>query len=335
VLYYLRNSAFSGAFVTCDEPNHGQINIEYDSSHNQESDFDEEGCTELVRQALGVPNLAVKILDIRPWQMAALVADRMAFGRVFLAGDCAHITPPVGGLGGQAAIQDAADLAWKLALVVKGHAVPALLDSYEIERKPVARIAIARAIANYVERLLPDRQDLRIREEECGLLETAMGYRYRSDVIIFDEADDGAPVENPLCPTGAPGTRLAHVWLRRGEQTISSHDLIGRDFVLFAGSDGGDWIEAARRVGLRSTAPLLVCRLGYDVDDPEGLFLPRLGVSPEGALLVRPDGFICWRSRGRSPDAFATLEASFARARGEKIAEGSARHATTLAGAPA
>lgn len=334
-LYYLRNRAFSGAFVTCDEPNHGQINIEYDATRHQASDFDEERCRELVRQSLGVPDLAVKILDIRPWEMAALVADRMSFGRVFLAGDCAHITPPVGGLGGQTAIQDAADLAWKLALVVKGQAAPALLDSYEIERRPVARIAIARSIANYVERLLPDRQDLRIREDEYGLLETAMGYRYRSDVIVADEADDGAPVEDPLHPTGAPGTRLAHVWLRRGEDIISSHDLIGRDFMLFAGCDGDDWVEAAQRVGLRSGMPLGVCRLGFDVEDIEGLFLPRLGVSPEGALLVRPDGFICWRSRGTCPDALATLAANFARARGERIAGRFAHFDTTLVGASA
>ena len=334
VLYYLRNSAFSGAFVTCDEANHGQINIEYDSARDQESDFDEERCRELVRQSLGVPDLPVKILDIRPWRMAALIADRMSFGRVFLAGDCAHITPPVGGLGGQTAIQDGADLAWKLALVVKGDAAPALLDTYQIERRPVARIAIARAIANYVERLLPDRQELRIREDEYGLLETAMGYRYRSDAIIADEADDGAVVEDPLRPSGAPGTRLPHVWLRRGEETISSHDLIGRDFMLFVGEKGSDWIEAVRKIRASAKVSLGVCRLGFDVDDPEGLFLPRLGVSSEGVLLVRPDGYIAWRSRGRSADALATLEASFARARGEKRAEQrSACHETVLAGA--
>jgi hypothetical protein len=213
---------------------------------------------------------------------------------------------------------------------VKGHAAPTLLDTYQIERKPVARIAIARAFANYVERLLPDRQELRIREDEYGLLETAMGYRYRSDAIIFDEADDGAAIEDPLRPSGAPGTRLAHVWLRRGDETISSHDLIGRDFMLFTGPDGGDWIEAAERVGLRSDAPLDVCRLGFDVVDPDGLFLPRLGVSPEGALLVRPDGYIAWRSRGRSPDPLATLDASFARVRGFDTRQSSGSLKATL-----
>lgn len=335
VLYYLRNSALSGALVTCDEPNHAQINVEYDSSRDLASDFDDERCRGLIRQCLGVGDVAVKILDIRPWRMAALLADRMAFGRVFLAGDCAHVVPPVGGLGGQTAIQDAADLAWKLALVVKGQAASSLLDSYNVERRPVARIAIVRAIASYVERMRPDRQELRIREEECGLLESSMGYRYRSDAIIADEFDDGAPVEAPLRPSGAPGTRLAHVWLRRGEATISSHDLIGRDFMLFVGPAGDEWIEAAMRAERRSRTPLGVCRMGFDADDPEGLFLPRLGVSPEGALLVRPDGFICWRSRGGSPDALAALEASFARARGQKTAAGSARIETALAGASA
>ncbi|MGD9544595.1 MAG: methanobactin biosynthesis FAD monooxygenase MbnF [Methylocystis sp.] len=332
-LYYLRNAAFSGAFVTCDEPNHGQINIEYDSSRDQASDFDEERCRALVRQSLGVAELAVNILDIRPWRMAALLADRMSFGRVFLAGDCAHVTPPVGGLGGQTAIQDAADLAWKLALVVKGQAAPALFDSYGVERRPAARIAIARAIANYVERLLPDRQELRIRDDEYGLLETAMGYRYRSDAIISDAADDASAVEDPQRPTGAPGTRLAHVWLRRGEQTISSHDLIGRDFMLFIGPQGDDWVEAAQRLAQRAHAPLGVCRLGVDVDDPEALFLPRLGVSPEGALLVRPDGFICWRSPSRSADPLATLEKSFARVRGFAARETSALPSAALVGA--
>jgi len=334
-LYYLRNAGFSGAFVTCDEPNHGQINIEYDSSRDRESDFDEERCRALVRQSLGVPGLEAKILDIRPWRMAALLADRMSFGRVFLAGDCAHIIPPVGGLGGQTAIQDAADLAWKLALVVKGQAAPSLLDSYGLERRPAARIAIARAIANYVERLLPDRQELRIRKDEYGLLETAMGYRYRSNAIIADGVDDGAAVEDPLRPTGLPGTRLAHVWLRRGEEAVSSHDLIGRDFTLFVGEEGGDWIEAAQRVALLSQAPLGVCRLGHDVADPDGLFLPRLRVSHEGALLVRPDGYIAWRSRGRNADPFATLKAVFAGARGEKIEEGLRQNETALAGASA
>lgn len=333
VLYYLRNPAFSGSFVTCDDPNRGQINIEYDPARDHASDFVEERCRGLVRDVFGLPDLEVDILDIRPWEMSALIASRMSFGRVFLAGDCAHIMPPVGGLGGQTAIQDAADLAWKLALVIKGQAAPGLLDTYEPERKPVARIAIARQIANYVERLLPDREDLRIRGDEHDFLGTAIGYRYRSSAIVADDLDDGALTENPLEPSGAPGTRLAHVWLRRGEETVSSHEFVGRDFVLFAGADGADWIEAARRLALRSGAPLSCYRLSVDIVDPQGLFLPRLGVSPEGAILVRPDGYIAWRSRGSSADPVSTLEANFARVRGETMVAADMREKTALVAA--
>src|SRR5271154_3643558 len=94
-----------------------------------------------------------------PWEMSSLVAERMAEGRVFLAGDAAHTMPPTGGLGGQTAIQDAADLAWKIAAVRSGQAGPALLDTYAAERHPVAELTVARQTANYFERMRPDRAD--------------------------------------------------------------------------------------------------------------------------------------------------------------------------------
>ncbi len=260
--------------------------------------------------------------------MAALLADRMSFGRVFLAGDCAHITPPVGGLGGQTAIQDAADLAWKLALVVKGHAAPTLLDTYQIERRPVARIAIARAIANYVERLLPDRQELRIREDEYGLLETAMGYRYRSDAIIADEADDGAAVEDPLRPSGAPGTRLPHVWLRRGEETISSHDLIGRDFMLFAGPEGGDWIEAARNIRACAQSRRLASAASASTSTiPKGCFCRACAFRPKACFLCVPTATSPGVREAEAP-TLSRRSRRVLRAPEEKSAPSSARRVT-------
>lgn len=319
VLYYLRNPSFSGALVTCDDSNRFQLNVEFNPARDKASDFDEQRCVELVRDAVGISDLELKICDIWPWKMSALMADRMSFGRVFLAGDCAHVMPPVGGLGGQTAIQDAADLAWKLAMVIKGHAAPALLDSYEPERRPVARIAIARQIANYVERLLPERQELRIPGDEYDMLSTSIGYRYRSAAIITEADDDGSAVENPAHASGAPGTRLPHVWLERGEKRLSSHDLIGRNFVLFAGPEGKSWIEAAQEIA-NSSAPLCCYRLSVDVADPFGEFLSRLGLSSSGAVLVRPDGYIAWRSRESQQRALSLLEASFALVRGMSAA---------------
>ncbi|WP_330085089.1 methanobactin biosynthesis FAD monooxygenase MbnF [Methylocystis iwaonis] len=315
VLYYLRHPSFSGSIVTCDDPNLFQLNVEYNPAFDKASDFDLDRCAQFVRDAVGLSDLEFEIRDIWPWKMSALMADRMSFGRVLLAGDCAHVMPPVGGLGGQTAIQDAADLAWKLALVIKGHAAPTLVETYEPERRPVARIAIARQIANYVERLLPDRQELRIPADEYDMLSTSIGYRYRSSAIISEQDDSGKAVENPLEASGAPGTRLPHVWLVRGGERLSSHDLIGRHFVLFAGPEGKCWAEAAEEIS-KSDPPLSCYRLSSDIADPSDQFLSRLGLSSSGAALVRPDGYIAWRSREGQRQALSVLEGAFARVRG-------------------
>jgi putative polyketide hydroxylase len=313
VLYYLQNPSFTGAFVSCDDPDRGQLNIEYDPSRESVEDFDEARCEELVREALGVSELRVKVLDVMPWQMTALVASHMSKGRVYLAGDAAHIMPPVGGLGGQTAIQDAADLAWKLAYVINGRAGQGLLDTYETERLPVAHIAIARQIANYVERMQPLRADIRLPALEADYLGAAIGYRYRSRAIISDASDDGLATENPLHPSGSPGTRLAHSWLRKNGQITSTHDLVGRQFVLFVGPDGAAWMEAGQAIAQIAGAPLACYRLAVDLIDEAELFLSRGGLESDGAMLVRPDGFIAWRSRRLCADPIEVLDEAFTR----------------------
>lgn len=314
VLYYLQNPKFTGAFVSCDAPDQGQINVEYDPSRESASDFDATRCVGVVREALGMPDLDVNVLDVMAWEMSALLAERMSVGRVFLAGDAAHVMPPVGGLGGQTAIQDAADLAWKLAMVLQGHASPALLDTYEAERLPVARLTIARQIANYVERLRPDRAALRDPAAGTDYLSVAMGYRYRSGGIQAQTPDDGRPAEDPFHPTGRPGARIAHAPLQRAGRLISTHDLTGRGFVLLAGPDGAAWVAAARNVAERSGAPLAASRVGEDLIDATKTFLARTGLGPDGALLMRPDGFIAWRSQRAHADPATILEDALARA---------------------
>ncbi|TDX61360.1 methanobactin biosynthesis cassette protein MbnF [Methylosinus sp. sav-2] len=315
LLCYLRHRDFTGAFVSCDDPDRGQLNVEYDAARETVSDFDVERCKKLVRAALGQSDLDVQILNVLPWRMSALLAERMILGRVFLAGDAAHIMPPVGGLAGQTAIQDAADLAWKLAMVIKGEARPALLDTYDAERRPVAQLSIARATENYVERLRQDRSDLSDAFGRVNYLDAAMSYRYRSPAISLDEPDDGLPADDTLHPSGKPGSRLAHVPLVRNGAEISTHDLVGQGFVLLAGPSGSAWIEAARALSHGEDAPLRAFLIGVDVDDPTGAFLSRTGLGPSGALLVRPDGFIASRSVDGSADSEAILRRSLDRAR--------------------
>jgi putative polyketide hydroxylase len=320
LLCYLRNHNFTGAFVTCDDPHRGQLNIEYDPLCESTADFDVARCVDLVRSALGMPGLAVNVLEVLPWKMSALLADRMSCGRVFLAGDAAHIVPPVGGLGGQTAIQDAADLAWKLALVLQGHADPNLLATYDAERRPVAELTIARQTENYVERMHPERVDLRHASPLPDYLAVAMGYHYRSDAILDDATGIGPRAEGPSVPSGRPGTRLAHVPLLRDGVTISSLDLIAaRGFTLIAAPVARDWVMAAREIAEATRLPIDIVRIGHDVTDPDGSFLSKSGLAFDGALLVRPDGFIAWHSGTGTPDPTQVLNHVFGRVFGREI----------------
>lgn len=315
LLCYLRNREFTGAFVSCDDPNRGQLNVEYDPDRESPSDFGLARCEHVVRAALGQPELEVRILDVIPWRMSALLAERMKIGRVFLVGDAAHIMPPVGGLAGQAAIQDAADIAWKLAMAIHGQAGPTLLDTYEAERRPVAQLAIARATENYVERIRGDRAELSDARGRVNYLDVAMSYRYRSSAICLEEPDDGLPADDTLNPSGRPGSRLAHVALIRDGVRISTHDLVGQGLVLLAGPSGATWIAAARRAAEKAGgAPLTAFQIGVDLIEAEVSFLTRTAIGPGGALLVRPDGFIAWRSLDEQSDPVAALASAITRA---------------------
>ncbi|HEV3043699.1 MAG TPA: FAD-dependent monooxygenase [Roseiarcus sp.] len=305
-LYYLRNSKFNGAFIGSDDPRIGRVSVEYDLTRESAADYGEERCVDIVRSALGVEDLAVKVLDVMPWEMSSRLAETMARGRVFLAGDSVHTMPPTGGLGGQTAIQDAADLAWKLAMVLQAKAGPDLLETYDTERHPVAAMTVEAQTANYVERMRPDRKNLIKPDAKLDYLSVAMGYIYRSAGVTSETPDDGAGAESPLEPSGRPGARLAHVPLTRRDAMISTLDLVGREFVLFAAPDGGPWMAAARDLRRRGV-PLEAYRIDADAIDTEGLFLQRTGLAREGALLVRPDRFIAWRSPRSLAEPLAAL----------------------------
>jgi 2-polyprenyl-6-methoxyphenol hydroxylase-like FAD-dependent oxidoreductase len=307
-VYYLQNPGFTGAFVSTDDPNIGQVSVEYDPARETAADYTPARAAEMVRAALGKPALDPRILDVMPWEMSSEIADRMAVGRVFLAGDAAHTMPPTGGLGGQTAIQDAADLAWKLALVLRGEAGPGLLDTYAAERQPVAELTVARQTANYVQRMRPDRTDLSRAGDEPDWLSVAAGYRYRSIAVLNEVLDDGKPAENPLRPSGRPGTRLAHIAAMRDGREISTLDCVGGGFMLFAGLEGAAWTEAARRLKLSAL------RFGADLVGDASAFLDRTGIGADGALLVRPDGFIAWRAKRATFDPISALEDALARA---------------------
>ena len=267
-------------------------------------------CVRYVREALGDPDIAVEIENVQRWSASAEYAERLREGRVLLAGDAVHVMPPTGGFGGNTGVQDAYDLAWKLAYVLDGRAGETLLDTYDGERQPIGAFTTEQAYTRYVLRLDPTlgKENLMPIVEEATV---ELGYRYRSDGIEIEPGDDGAAWEDPRAPTGRPGFRAPHLPISLDDRE-STLDLFGRGLVLLAGARGEPWCSAAAAAG----AALGVAVDGHRIDravDPTGRFGELYGTGEEGAALVRPDGFVAWRSHEARPEPEAELERMLAR----------------------
>ena len=263
-------------------------------------------CLEWIRVALGSSDLPIAIDNVMTWNAAADAAARYQSGRVFRAGDAAHVMPPNGGFGGNTGMQDAHNLAWKLAAVLRGGAGAELLTTYDQERRPVGAFTTEQAYSRYVTRTAPYLGTDGI-EPVAPDLDVELGYSYQSAAICHD-GEPGPLHGNPRESNGRPGTRAPHVWLERRGERISTLDLFGGRFVLLAGADATSWCESARAVGDHTRTPLDVHRVGSgDLTDPEGAFHGAYGVSSRDAVLVRPDGFVAWRSKtpDGSPSAIA------------------------------
>lgn len=263
-------------------------------------DFDDERCIEIVREAAGLPTMDVEIMAKVPWEGAQLVAERFRIGRVFLAGDAAHVHPPAGGFGANTGIHDAHNLAWKLAGRLHGWAGDSLLDTYHDERHAVGSAMAEQAMVR--NRIRHGYADDEVRAQMVDDIVITLGYRYRSQAVA---ADDSRPVLTaPLQLVGEPGTRAPHVWLERDGNRISTIDLFWDSFVLLTGPDGGTWRDAAAKLAERTPVPLrTVCiGAGGDYTTVDRDWTEAYGISPRGAVLVRPDAFVAWRSTDVLPE---------------------------------
>ena len=295
-------------------------------------DFMPERCMTLVRTAVGVPDLPVKVLRAAPWSSAARVAARFRQGRVFLAGDAAHQMPPAGGFGMNTGMQDVQNLAWKLAAVLGGWAGPALLETYEREREPVDRWTTEQTLRNLasIRRVgtgatEKDTSTHEGRQElfhEQGLI---FGAAYESATVL---PDGTAPPEaaNPVtdyAPTAHPGCRAPHIWLERAGQRLSTLDLFGTSFVLLAGRTGTAWCQAAAKVAHARRLPVHAFTVGAQggLVDPGGSWATTYGVEQDGAVLVRPDGHVAWRARSCVTNPVETLQGVLASMLGEMASQ--------------
>ena len=262
-------------------------------------DLDEERCVEFVRKALGSPDIPVRVDDVQRWTAAAAHAASFQDRRVFLIGDAAHVMPPTGGFGGNTGIADAHGLAWRLAMVTRGLAGPGLLDSYDEERRPVSDLIVEQAYTRYVLRVDPSlpREGLAAPLDDPSI---ELGPVYRSRAVVADDDDDGALLVDPRQPSGRPGTRAPHLWVEVAGERASILDVFGDEFVLLAAADGQAWCDAAEELGGEAGLPVRGMRVaaGERVQDPAGGFPEAYGIGPSGAVLVRPDGIVAWRSAG-------------------------------------
>ncbi|NUS65311.1 MAG: FAD-binding protein [Saccharothrix sp.] len=289
-LFYLQNPAFTGAFVATNTARRNVFTIEYDPARESAADYPPQRCVELLRIATDVPDLEPDVLEITRWEMAAWLSDRFRAGRVFLVGDAAKVTPPTGGLGGNTAIGDGFDIAWKLAEVLKGEAGEGLLDSYEAERRPYAKLVVDGSYANYVQRFAPHLAGPDV-PAEVDPLHLTLGYRCRSNAVLIDDTDP-ALMEDPAKPSGRPGFRAPHVLVNHNGRQVSTLDLCTTWTLLTLDPT---WRTA--------TVPSLHVPT---ITDPTDTLATAYGIGPHGAALIRPDGVIAWRTTTPTPSALPT-----------------------------
>ena len=272
--------------------------------------------TDLIRRGTGFDDLAVEIIRCDPWVANSLVADSYSSGSVFLAGDACHLHPPFGGFGMNMGIGDAVDLGWKIAAVLQGWGGPALLGTYQTERRPVHERTIRESVINYsalgnqfvrpeLDHVGPEADAVRcevgavIKEtkiREFSSLGLVLGARY-TDSPILAPGDGEPPAEHyaQYTPSAFPGCLAPHAWLADGS---SLYDHFGQGFTLLA-TGAADGAQDFARTAAAHGIPLKIVTPGD----------ARLAGLYEAAFaLIRPDQHVAWRGATLPADAGALLE---------------------------
>jgi len=264
-------------------------------------------CVELVRTALGSePGLPVEIESIQRWSAMAATAGSFQSGRVFLAGDAAHVMPPTGGWGGNTGVADAHNLAWKLAFATRGIAGPGLLDTYSAERRPISALTVEQAYTRYALRVDPSlpRDDLMPPLDDAAI---ELGAIYRSSAV-YSDATPEQQLDDPHARTWTVGARVPHVPLAGGENQVSTLDAASPGFALLAGHGHDLWRRAAGEAG-----ESLGVAIAVKVVDPgsrPGPTEPPAETAESGwtgAALIRPDGVIAWKPSVPAAEAAGQL----------------------------
>ena len=289
-----------------------------------------------IRELLKIPDLEMTVHKVSHWAIEGVLADTYRVGRVFLAGDAGNRRPPTTGLGLNTAIEDSLNLAWKLALALTGKANESILDTYEPERRAVGRIncdwglftfgnsAVINTAMGFVagekeanrrrfQTLFEDSSKGRsFRAQVARIIDTQaiefcahgieLGFKYSDGFLIHDGS---IPVEqDPLhlkyFPTTQPGNRLPHAWIEREGQVISTHSLVQDKpvFSLITDDEGSVWASTAENISKHLGIGIVVAQIGHNCPyrDYDDRWHVLKGIQAGGAILVRPDNMVTWRS---------------------------------------
>ncbi len=268
-------------------------------------DLSEAAIIARARTLIGDPDIEIKVKAASKWTINHVAAKQMRKGRVMIAGNAAHRHPPANGLGTNTCVQDSFNLCWKLALVLKGQADPALLDSYSDERQPVARQVVDRAMKSVrdmlpvskalgfepgqsaadgwaaLDELFGDTPRGRERRQELARAVELQNYQfncngvelgqvYASSAVLQDGSGRPQPARDPELyyqPTTFPGATIPHAWLQVNDRKVSTLDVVGHGaFTVLTGIGGQRWKDAARKLGAEFGVAVNAVGIGNGLD---------------------------------------------------------------------
>ena len=296
-----------------------------------EPQYTEEQIIQRIHTFIGTNDVDIEVQNVSAWYVNQAFAKHYSVGRVFCGGDAVHRHPPSSGLGSNTCIQDAFNLAWKLAFVIKDWAKADLLSSYSDERVPVGQQIVARAnqsrmdykhlkdvfgfdqgiatIQQLLDRLnapTAEAAELRtqlnhaldIKNFEFNAQGVELNQRYQSAAVVLEDECDEQWQADPqlyLQASSRPGAKIPHCWLidAKNGKKVSTLDIVGNGkLTLVTGLSGTAWKQAAVQLDL----PYLnVVTIGQQVKDVYGIWQKTCEITEAGMLLVRPDGYVAWR----------------------------------------
>jgi 2-polyprenyl-6-methoxyphenol hydroxylase-like FAD-dependent oxidoreductase len=311
VLFFVANDRAAGVLQPLDGAGRWLCQITVQPDDWSLDVFTKVRARDWIRAAVGLDDLEPEILSLGLWKLNSTVVERLVQGRVLLCGDAAHQFPPTGGLGVNTGLQGMHNAMWKLAYFVHGMAGWPLVETYHQERRPVAvqvtnqslqnsiNVARINAAATYGAESGLSAEEIVVASRRYGNhLGVEFGAAYSSSAVVPDGTDPPVVEDSysDYVQSATPGCRAPHVWLGRPDEELSTLDLIGTAFTLLMGSNGDAWRTAAADTARDLGIPIDSYVVGGPGLHDRGGFALAYGLQSDGAVLVRPDGYVAWRS---------------------------------------